>query len=114
MSPPICEPAAIAEHNSAFGTVVESFAHGYGSAMRNRTMLSGRRKRNEGGIVPIGRTRVGATALTVAVIALASSSELSVADPAAFVAGATRDCVACDLAGRDLRERDFKRAKLDQ
>ena len=31
-----------------------------------------------------------------------------------FRAGATKACVACELAGRDLAGRDFKRAKLDR
>ena len=32
----------------------------------------------------------------------------------AFLAGTARSCIACDLAGRDLKERDFKRTKLDR
>ena len=35
-------------------------------------------------------------------------------DVAAFLAGDTKSCVACDLAGQNLREREFKRAKLDR
>ena len=31
-----------------------------------------------------------------------------------FLAGATKACVACELAGCDLAGRDFKRAKLDR
>ena len=31
-----------------------------------------------------------------------------------FLTGATKACVACELAGRDLAGRDFKRAKLDR
>ena len=36
------------------------------------------------------------------------------ADPDAFLAGTTKICIECDLSARDLKGRDFKRAKLDR
>ena len=36
------------------------------------------------------------------------------ADPDAFLAGTTKNCIECDLSARDLNGRDFKRAKLDR
>jgi len=36
------------------------------------------------------------------------------ADPEPFIAGATKSCIECDLAGRALAERDLQRARLDR
>src|ERR1700704_4539797 len=36
------------------------------------------------------------------------------ADPEPFLAGATKSCIECDLAGRALMQRDFQRARLDR
>ena len=47
------------------------------------------------------------------VLALAMGVALA-ADPDAFVSGAIKDCVECNLAGRDLQDRNFQRAKLDR
>jgi len=35
-------------------------------------------------------------------------------DPEAFVSGAVKDCTECNLAWRDLQERNFQRTKLDR
>src|SRR5258708_38701426 len=36
------------------------------------------------------------------------------ADAQAFLAGTTKTCIECDLAGQKLNERDLQRAKLDR
>jgi len=36
------------------------------------------------------------------------------ADPDAFLRGEAKDCTGCDLAGRDLKERNFQRSRLDR
>ena len=50
--------------------------------------------------------------LGVATTLLSVSSRADDAD--AFLSGSARNCIECDLSGRDLKERDFKRARLDR
>ena len=35
-------------------------------------------------------------------------------DVAAFLAGTAKTCIQCNLAGQDLKDREFKRVKLDR
>src|SRR6266704_1317057 len=73
----------------------------------------------QGGIMPMftpmsTRRRNRVTALSAGIMAAAMIASALAADPEAFVAGTSRNCVECDFAGRDLKARDFKRAKLDR
>ena len=52
--------------------------------------------------------------LPLGVAAMLSATPLLAGNVEPFLAGTTRNCSGCDLAGRDLREYDFKRAKLDR
>ena len=54
------------------------------------------------------------TEWSLGVAAALLCAQAMAADPDAFLAGTSRNCVECDLSGRDLKERDFKRAKLDR
>src|SRR5450432_3042776 len=59
------------------------------------------------------RSPVKRLAIVGVAIALATGVALA-ADPDAFVSGTIKDCVECNLAGRDLQDRNFQRAKLDR
>src|SRR6266568_431710 len=73
-------------------------------------------RRHRGGIVPIRSqiVRLPVAGLAVSAVALLLTAAALAADPEAFLAGTSRNCVECDFAGRDLKARDFKRAKLDR
>src|SRR5262245_12717082 len=51
------------------------------------------------------------TGLTVSLL---TAPTAQAADVDAFLAGSERACLACDLAGRDLSDRDLKRVRLDR
>src|SRR5215469_12730613 len=51
--------------------------------------------------------------MRLAVLVCAIASPAAADDRAAFLAGTSRTCTACDLAGLDLGGRVFKRARLD-
>src|SRR5436305_14158714 len=55
-----------------------------------------------------------AGSLGIAVATALLSGPVLADDVDAFLVGTTRTCVGCDLSGRQLKERDFRRAKLDQ
>jgi hypothetical protein len=48
---------------------------------------------------------------TIAVAAGLASAASHADDPASFLSGAIRNCIACDPSARDLRQHDFKRAR---
>jgi hypothetical protein len=53
-------------------------------------------------------------ALPIGIALALSTASVQAADVDAFLAGTSRNCVECNLSGRDLKARDFKRAKLDR
>src|SRR4051794_5278428 len=57
-------------------------------------------------------SRSGHKLIVATLFALTSSAFAAEVD--AFIAGTTRNCVECDLSGRDLHDLEFKRAKLDR
>src|SRR5204863_8359181 len=65
------------------------------------------RMRESGGRLFRFRFIAGCLATLVAATALA-------ADPDTFLSGSSKDCTACDLSGRDLKERNFQRSRLDR
>ena len=48
--------------------------------------------------------------MTVGVLAVGTVVAALAADVDAFLSGASKSCVGCDLSGRDLKARDFARA----
>ena len=58
-------------------------------------------------------TRGWVTGLLAGGVLLLTGAALA-ADVDAFLAGTSRNCIDCDLSGRDLSERDLKRVRLDR
>src|SRR5262245_12517493 len=106
-----CAQPVVAEENRASVIAVESFPIWIGDAHQDYAV-----GQTSGGIVPMLAliARGCVAVLSIGVVVALSAMPVRAADPDAFLAGTSRNCVECDLSGRDLRDRDFKRAKLDR